>query len=84
MSEHFVKVSNIHSRNTRGSAENFVVPSVSCVAATTFYYNAIKNWNSLPLDVITKCNFNSFKGAAKTHLRSHLQLTEVDNFIYHE
>ena len=36
-------------------------------------------------DVKTKSKFNSFicKGAAKTHLRSQLQLTEVDNFIYY-
>ena len=83
MSEHFVKVSNIHNHNTRGSGENFVVRSVSGVAATTFYFNAIKDWNSLPLDVKTKSYFNSFKGAAKTHFRSQLQLTEADNFIYY-
>ena len=32
VSEHFVNVSNIHSHNTRGSGENFVVP----LSATTF------------------------------------------------
>ena len=83
MSEHFVKVSSIHINNTRGSGENIFVPSVSGVSATTFYYNGIKDWNSLPLDVKTKSNFKRFKGAAKTHLRSQLQLTEVDNFIYY-
>ena len=83
MSEPFVKVSDIYNHNTRGSGENFVVLSVSGVAATTFYYNAIKDWNSLPLDVKTKSNFNSFKGAAKTHLRSQLQFKEVDNYIYY-
>ena len=82
MSEHFVKV-QISTIITRGSGENFVVPSVSGAAATTFYYNAIKDWNSLPLDVKTKRNFNSFKGTAKTHLRSQLQLTDADNFIYY-
>ena len=59
----------------------FVVPSVSGVAATTLYYNAIKDWNSLLLDIKTKSNFNSFTGAAKTHLRSQLQLTEADDSI---
>ena len=33
MSEHFVKVLNVYSHNTRGSGENFVVPSVSGVAS---------------------------------------------------
>ena len=28
-------------------------------------FNAIKYWNSLSLDVKTKSNFNSYKGAAK-------------------
>ena len=79
MSEHFVKVSHIRNHSTRESGENFVVPSVSGEATTTFYYNAIKDWNSLPLDIKTKSNFNSFKGAAKTQL----QITEADNFIYY-
>ena len=48
LSENIVKTSDIHRHNTRGSIENFVVPSVSGVAATTFYYSAIKDWNSLP------------------------------------
>ena len=39
LSEHFIKASNAHRHFTRGSAENFVVPS----AATTFYYSTIKD-----------------------------------------
>ena len=32
LSENFVKTSDIHLHNTRGSSENFIVPSVSGVA----------------------------------------------------
>ena len=83
LSENFVKTSDIHRHNTRGSSENFVVPSVSGVAATTFYYSAIKDWNSLPSEVKIRSNYNSFKGAAKAYLRTQLQLREADNFIYY-
>ena len=81
--EHFVKTSDVHHHFTRGSTENFVAPSVSGVAATTFYYSAIKDWNSLPLDIKQKSTFNGFKTAEKHCLRTQLQLTETDNFIYY-
>ena len=51
LSEHFIKASNFHHHFTRGSTENFVVPYVRGVAATTFYFSAIKDWNSLPSHV---------------------------------
>ena len=83
LSEDFVKTSDIHRHNTRGSSEIFVVPSVSGVAATTFYYSAIKDWNSLPSEVKIRNYYNSFKGEAKAYLRTQLQLSETDNFIYY-
>ena len=81
--EHFVKTSDVHQHFTRGSTEKFVVPSVSAVAATTFCCSAIKDWNSLPLDIKQKSTFNGFKTAVKHCLRTHLQLMETDNFIYY-
>ena len=51
LSECFIKASDVHHHFTRGSTEKIVVPSVSGVAATTFYYSVIKDWNSLPSDV---------------------------------
>ena len=59
LSENIVKTSDIHRHNTGGSIENFVVPSVSGVAATTFYYSAIKDWNSLPSEVKVRSNYNN-------------------------
>ena len=73
LSENFVKTSDIHRHNTRGSSENFVVPSVSGVAAITFYYSAIKDYQRLEFftEVKIRSNYNSFKGAAKAYLRTH-------------
>ena len=83
LSEQFIKVSDVHHHFTRGSTENFIVPSVNGVAATTFYYSGIKDWNSLPSDVKQKCTFNGFKSAARQYLRSQLQLMESDTYAFY-
>ena len=83
LSEYFVETSDVHQHFTRSSIDNFVIPSVSGAAATTFYYSGIKDWNSLPLDVKQKRSFNGFKCAAKQYLRTQLQLMESDQFIYY-
>ena len=69
LSEQFIKVSDVHHHFTRGCTENFIVPSVYGVAATTFYYSGIKDWNSLPSDVKQKCTFN--------------ELMESDTYAYY-
>ena len=66
LSEHFIKGSDVHHHLTRGSTESIIVPSVSGVAATTFYYGEIKDWNSLPSDVKQKCTFQWFQICRKT------------------
>ena len=83
LSENFVKTSDIHRHNTRGSSENFVVPSISGVAGTNFFYSAIQDWNSLPSEVKIRSNYNSFKGAALAYLKTQLQLSGSDNFVYY-
>ena len=80
LSEQFIKVSDVHHHFTRGSTENFIVPSVNGVAAKTFYYSGIKDWNSLPSDAKQKC---IFKSAARQYLRSQLQLMESDTYVYY-
>ena len=83
LSEQFINVSDVHHHFTRGSTEKFIVPSVNGVAAATFYYRGIKDWNSLPLDVKQKCTFNGFKSAVIQYLRSQLQLMESDTYVYY-
>ena len=83
LSEQFIKVSDVHYHFTKGSPEIFIVPTVNGVAATTFYYSGIKDWNSLSSDVKQKCTFNGFKSAARQYLRSQLQLMESDTYVYY-
>ena len=82
LSEYFIKVSDVHHHLTRGSTENFIVPSVSGVTATTFYYSGIKDWNSLPSDVKQRCTFKGFKSAARQYLRHQVQHMESDTYIF--
>ena len=82
MSEQFIKTSEVHHHFTRNSIENFVLPSLCVAAATTFYYNAIKDWNSVPLDVKQKRSFNGFKSAAKQYLRTQLKLIRKQIISY--
>ena len=52
MKEHFQKLSNISLRNcTRASANNYFLPRVTGQGTNSFYYSAIKNWNSLPATI---------------------------------
>lgn len=81
--DHFDKVSESHMYNTRGSSENFVVPRVSGQASTTFFFNGIKDWNSLPSEIKSCGNFNSFKTLVKRHLNNQMQLMESDIFCYY-
>ena len=84
LSEYFIKVSDVDYQFTRGSTENFIVPSVSGVAATAFYFSGIKDWNALPSDVKQKSTFNGFKSAARQYLRPQLQLMESDTYVYYQ
>ena len=81
--EHFRKVSDFHMYNTRGSSENFVVPHVFGHASTTFFFNGIKDWNSLPSDIKRVETFNRFKTSVKSFLNSKMQLMEADIFFYY-
>ena len=84
LSEHFIKASNVHHHFTKGSTENFVVPSVRGVAATTFnlvqlkigiLYPRMSNKNALSMDSNV---------LQKRYLRTQLQLMETDTFIYYQ
>ena len=68
MKMYFTKVSDVHSHNTRGSNFNFQVPKINSITSTTFYYNAIKEWNALPDNVRGITNKDTFKRVLKSHL----------------
>ena len=73
----FTKVRDIHSYNTRGSDFNFQVPKINTITATTFYYNAIKDWNALPVQVREIQSKDAFKRSVKKFLQDEAQQSEI-------
>ena len=49
--QNFIKLSNSHVYNTRGSTYNFTVPAIKGCESESFYYNTILDWNNLPDNV---------------------------------
>ena len=75
------RVRECHSYCTRSSEYNFFVPTVQGTAANTFYYNAIKDWNSLPFDLKNITNHESFKKDVKDFLFEKLRSDYLSDFI---
>lgn len=63
----FIRVSTIHNR-TRFSQNNFVIPRVKSSDSGTFFYNAISDWNSLPNELKTITDKNTFKREVRKYL----------------
>jgi hypothetical protein len=70
LSQNFNKSSNVHSHRTRSSNTNFIVPRVKGIASSTFYYNAILDWNALPPNTKGLPTKYAFKRSVKQHLAS--------------
>lgn len=68
MKQSITKLRDCHIYNTRHSEYNFWVPAVIGQQKDTFYYNGIKNWNSLPNDVKAIKNHKLFKSKVKDFL----------------
>jgi hypothetical protein len=66
MGQNFSKARDLHHYSIRGKHYNFVVPNINgmTTGSTTFYFNA-KDWNSLPIPLISIKNFQSFKSGVK-------------------
>ncbi len=54
-------------QSTRSSEWNFTVPTIKGAESNTFYFNAIKDWNSLPEQLKACKNIASFKQGVKRH-----------------
>ncbi len=59
--KHLLEKTRNRTQNTRNSQWNFVVPDVKGNESNTFYFNAVRNWNSLPNFIKTCENMCSFK-----------------------
>jgi hypothetical protein len=81
MSDHFSKISDSHNHNTRRSSHNFVLPRVKGKGSSTFYYNAIKDWNALPDNIKTINSISVFKSSVKKFLKAKALTDETSQFV---
>ncbi len=67
LQENFVKTRN-RLQHTRSSQWNFNVPNVKGIESNTFYFTAIKDWNSLPNNLKNCENIHTYKKGVKRYL----------------
>ncbi len=67
LQENFVKTRN-RLQHTRSSQWNFNVPNVKGIESNTFYFNVIKDWNSLPNNLKNCENIHTYKKRVKRYL----------------
>ena len=68
---------------TRASLNNFFLPRVKNQASHSFYFSAIKEWNSLPSKIKENKSDVTFKLLIRDHLFKELQNKESCEFIYY-
>ena len=79
LSKHFVR----NEGNTRGASNmNYLVPRIGSKASSNFYYNAILDWNRLPVHIKILQNKSSFKEAVKSHLLMEARQRENEDFYF--
>ena len=82
LQENFLKVCDNHGYNTRSSLYNFSQPSIKGAESTSFYYNAICDWNGLP-DSVKGCKkIGEYKKLVKTFLTECNLSKESSSFAY--
>ena len=85
MKDNFLKLADTLLRNcTRASTNNFFLPRVTGQGINSFYYSAIKNWNSLPAAIKEIQNFNTFKDKVKRNISFEAKSTESCPFLFFE
>ncbi len=67
LQENFVMTRN-RLQHTRSSQWNFNVPNVKGIETNTFYFNAIKDWNSLPNNLKNCEDIHTYKKRVKMYL----------------
>ena len=82
--ENFFRISDTELRQcTRASRLNFFLPRVHNQAVNTFYFSAIKDWNSLPAKIKEITNADSFRNLIKKHILTELWNKERCPFLYY-
>ena len=84
LKENFHRISDTELRQcTRASRLNFFLPRVQNQATNTFYFSAIKDWNSLPPKIKEITNAESFRTIVKNHILTELKNKETCPFLYY-
>ena len=60
---------------------NNLLPRVGSQGSSNFYYNAILDWNSLPVSIKQISSKPTFKEAVKSHLWDVARHRGIDDFI---
>lgn len=71
------------SLNTRSSSKNFYIPGIKGCESTTFFYNGIRDWNSLP-EIIKSCSKKyNFKAQVKKFMMDKFKSIFDSEFVYY-
>ena len=84
LKENFNKIKDTQlSICTRASTNNLFLPRVKNQASHSFYFSAIKEWNTLPSKIKDISSEVTFKLSIRDHLLRELQNKESCPFIYY-
>ena len=82
LQENFSKVCDNHGYNTRSSLYNFSQSSIKGAESTSFYYNAVYDWNGIP-DSVKGCKkIGEYKKRVKIFLTECSWSKESSYFAY--
>ena len=74
---------NINQGNTRGASNlNFITPNANLCSTNSFSYNAIRDWNSLPISIKNITNKEAFKNAGREFLKFEARRREENEYFY--
>ena len=83
MKENFVNGKDFHKYQTRFSEHNFIIPDCQGPKGYTFYYSAIKDWNSLSEKLKTIQDNKKFMFELNKFLQLHNQSKDEDVYMYY-
>ena len=84
LSFYFVNVKDFHKYQTRFSEHNFIIADCQGPKSHTFYYSAMKDWNSLPEKLKTIQDNKKFKFDFKTFLQLHNHSKDEVVYMYYQ
>ena len=78
-----VEHQNIYQGNTRGASNlNCITPNANLCSTNSFSYNAIKDWNSLPISIKNVTNKEAFENAVKDFFQFEARRREENEYFY--